>query len=111
MLMSANNLTFCSFCFYPLRDVENSQANQLLPPEEVADRDVRDGDDIESTDFPVIDVATVPIARTGSKIIRRNSGRFGALDADSVLRSSSDSVRRISGTMQVLSILHVMLFF
>jgi hypothetical protein len=81
----------------------------LLPPDEVADRDISDGDDSESTDFPVIDVATAPIARTGSKIIRRNSGRFGALDADSVFRS--DSVRRSSGTMQVLSILHDMLFF
>jgi hypothetical protein len=105
-LMAANHLTLFPCCAG--RDVENHEKVQMLPLDEPADNGARDGEDRKSVELPVIDAPATPVARTGSRIIRRQSGRFGGHDADSVFRS--DSVRRSSGTMQVRAVLPLMVF-
>ena len=104
--MAANDLTLCPCCAG--RDVENHEKIEMLPLDELADNGAGDGEDRKSIELPVVDAPATPVARTGSRIIRRQSGRFGGHDADSVFRS--DSVRRSSGTMQVRPVLLLTFF-
>ena len=85
-----------SYC----RDIENKESTRMLASDEpgVGD-DESNAESAASVDLPVMAV----VARTGSRIIRRQSGRGFALDSPNA-QGSSASVNRNSGAMQVVGV-------
>jgi hypothetical protein len=98
------NTNRCSLC----RDVENHEGNKLISDELAGVDHDANIDDLNAIKLPAIESqsprASV-VARTGSQILRRNSGTFENILSESVRRSQSilrsDSVLRRSGSMQV----------
>jgi len=85
-----------------LRDAENNEANQLSASDKPSNvKDDARNDNKNAFEMPVIELPAVSVvARTGSQIMRRHSGRFESFSFSSDSIHRSDSIRRSSGTIK-----------